>query len=452
MKMASEHLTARLLSGGAWMTAARIGSGLVGITSYAIISRMAPPSDVGTYFLAVSMVSLGNILVSFGAKDAIVRVISENLARGDEPAARAFIFSALRVGVFGAALSASVYACFAHLLFRHIFRNAALEASALVMALWIAFSGLQSLLADIFRGLQMHRLAAIFTGNPGLASGVLLFPMLMVMRGAALTASFAALAACNVVALCLGLLWALTALLRRTSGLRAAPAPLSATRRLLAISWPMLVSSVLLYAISQADLWCVGRFLGREQVALYGAAWRLSQLVAIPVSLANAILPSFIAELHAARRLRQLEDLLRASATLGGMAAGLACLLLVIGAPRILAFVYGSFYSAAAVPLALLSAGSAANVLAGSSGFTLLMTGNEKALMALTLTVGVLFAAGERLAVPRAGMVGAAAVASAAMVLQNLLMVAWVRRTLGIWTHFSLCVPGPPAAEVSVHE
>jgi O-antigen/teichoic acid export membrane protein len=189
-------------------------------------------------------------------------------------------------------------------------------------------------------------------------------------------------------------------------------------------------------------------FCSRDEVALYGAAWRLAQVVALPIAIANAVIPPLIAELHAGKQKAELERLLRRSASWGGIPATVACLLAVIAGGGILSLVYGQFYRAAALPLALLSIGQAANVLAGSSGFALMMTGNEKTMLATTFASGAFFFMGELLATPRLGTGGAAGVAAGAMILQNVLMLLFVRKRLGIWTHaeFGLCLRQAPAA------
>jgi O-antigen/teichoic acid export membrane protein len=168
---------------------------------------------------------------------------------------------------------------------------------------------------------------------------------------------------------------------------------------------------------------------------LYGAAWRLAQFVALPIAIANAVVPPLIAELHATNEKAELERLLRRSASWGGIPATIACLLAVMAGGRILGVVYGQFYGAAALPLALLSIGQAANVLAGSSGFALMMTGNERTMLATTFASGTFFFIGELLVLPRLGIAGAAGVAAGAMILQNLLMLLFVKKCLGIWTH-----------------
>ncbi len=88
--------------------------------------------------------------------------------------------------------------------------------------------------------------------------------------------------------------------------------------------------------------------------------------------------------------------------------------------------------------LVLLSLGRLVSVWAGSSGVTLIMTGHQKAMMALTVVTGALSVAGEILLAPRFGGPGVATATTTMAVVQNLLQVALAKRLVGVWTHIDL--------------
>jgi O-antigen/teichoic acid export membrane protein len=146
------------------------------------------------------------------------------------------------------------------------------------------------------------------------------------------------------------------------------------------------------------------------------------------------VIPPIVAELHAQGRTTQLERALRAGATLAGLPAlGILAVFLLFG-PFVLGTVYGPEYRDAATILAILSSGRLLAVWAGSCGVVLMMTGHQRAMMAITLVSGSISIAGGLLAAPRFGAIGVAVTTSTAQVLQNLLQLILVRRRLGIWT------------------
>ena len=99
---------------------------------------------------------------------------------------------------------------------------------------------------------------------------------------------------------------------------------------------------------------------------------------------------------------------------------------------------FGSYYQQGAVVLAVLSVGQLANVWSGSCGLTLVMSGHQKTMMNLTLACGLFNAIAALLLVRRYGALGAAAAAATTMVLQNILMLVFVKRKAGVWTHARL--------------
>jgi O-antigen/teichoic acid export membrane protein len=128
----------------------------------------------------------------------------------------------------------------------------------------------------------------------------------------------------------------------------------------------------------------------------------------------------------------------RAAATLAGIPAMLALSGFVLFSGPVLELVYGDYYRAGAVVLVLLSVGKVVNVWAGSCGIVLTMTGHQSTLLVITLLSGLLTVAGAAWAVRDYGAEGVAVVTSAALALQNLLMLIYARRKAGIWTHATL--------------
>jgi O-antigen/teichoic acid export membrane protein len=90
--------------------------------------------------------------------------------------------------------------------------------------------------------------------------------------------------------------------------------------------------------------------------------------------------------------------------------------------------------------LAILSCARLVAVCTGSSGATLMMTGHQRTMMAITVTTGVASLTAEILLAPTYGITGVAAATCAAQIMQNTLQLIYARLRVGIWTHarFSL--------------
>jgi O-antigen/teichoic acid export membrane protein len=152
------------------------------------------------------------------------------------------------------------------------------------------------------------------------------------------------------------------------------------------------------------------------------------------LSLVNLLVPPFIAEMYARGERARLERLLRQTASLAGLPAlGVLGAYVALGGPIL--GLAGPEYTGGALALAVLSVGRLVNVLTGSCGVTMSMTGHQTLLMTVNLVCGAVSAAGCWLAVREWGMVGAAAASSAGVALQNVLLWLATRWRTGLWTH-----------------
>lgn len=425
----------RLFRGSAWMFAARAGSGVIGLAVYAILARLLTPGDLAAYFLTASVVACGVIVASLGVNDATVRFVAESCGRNEHGLARRAIIRALQFGATGAALAIVAYSLVGRSLALNVFREGTMVVPVGAIGIWIGLAATQKNVSSIFRGLQRFDLSSLFSGPPGLLAATTLFVLLIALLGTGHKCSFLTVVWLSAGSTGFALLVGVTLLAPRVPRPQKEQDSRMHWSRVATVAWPLLITELFLYAISQADLWVVGAVRSQLDVALYGAAWRLSQLVAVPLAIANAVLPPLIAQLHAQDDKKELERMLRKFATWSGIPAMVGCMIAIVFGHRVLSIVYGGFYSAGAEVFAVLSVGQAANVAAGSCGFTLMMTGHERTMLAITCLSGVLFAGGEAVVVRYFGMIGVAFVAAAAMILQNLLMLIFVKKRVGIVTH-----------------
>lgn len=446
----AQLLRRRLLSGGAWAFGGKISIALLGLASSALLARLLSPQELGVYFLAYSVVSLCATIGSMGLPPTVTRFVAQNVGLNRFRTTRQVIGIVFGVGLLGAFIMGLVYSLFGGALVQNLFNSPAFAAVTGLVAGWIVVSILQGLLGETFRGLHDIRLATILGGQvTGTVTGVATIGLfvaalfsLWVLRGQASLAAIVLLAVCSggTVALVAGLL-----LVRRVTALPRQDereSPKTDRRELLvgvfATAWPLLITSIVMFALRNGDLWLVGAYLPQEDVAVYGAAIRLVAMVTMPLIMVNAILPPMIAEMYAQNRREELEGIIRAMTTLTGIPAVLASAACILFAGPILSLVYGSYYREGAVVLALLSVGLLVSVWTGSCGLTLQMTGHQKTMMTITtatsiLTLAIIFAV-----VRPYGITGVAVARFMGLTAQNILMWLMVRHRTGMWTHGGL--------------
>jgi O-antigen/teichoic acid export membrane protein len=302
-----------------------------------------------------------------------------------------------------------------------------------LVPLWVAVTAFPNLLAEIFRGFHDIRLATLFGGVVTTVLNASLFAGLWLLQG------HSSLEDVLILAIAAGTTNTLMAAIFLWRKIR----PMEgngqiATREVLTISWPLWLSNMTLFILTQADLWILGIYRAPDEVAVYGAAARLVMAVATPLIVANAVLPPIVAEMYTQDRKQELQRALRATATIAGIPTiAVLIVFLVFGAP-IMGMVYGDFYRTGATVLVLLSLGHLVNAAAGSCGLVLMLTGHQMAMLRISLFSGVLAVLAMLWAAPRYGPVGIAAVAATGMTLQNLLMLVTAHRRTQIWTHVDL--------------
>ncbi len=426
-------LKQRLLLGGAWTVVARVIAGLSGFTVNALLARLMSPEDLGAYFLLVSVASVGAMMATLGLQLAVVRLIAEAIAQGDTGRARGLI----RVAFATVAISALVFGLLLALAggdgAATIFNSAMLAEVMWLGGAWLAGLALMGLVAESFRGLHDYRMAGAMGGAGSALMMLVALVLIFSMRGRASLFLVTAVGALAVIGCALA---GMMMLHRRM--VRLGPVTVVSKREMLAVSLPLLVTSLAIFVSTQADLWILGICRDKEDVAMYGAAVRLVQLVMMPMLMMNAVLAPAISEQFSQGHKVRLERLLRGTAALSGLPALLALVLIFAAAGPLLGWVYGDYYRGGATALLLVSLGQVVNVLTGSAAVVLMMTGHQRAAMIISASTGAGLIAGVLLVVDRYGINGVAAMAGIMTALHGLVSAVWVRRVTGMKTYCSL--------------
>lgn len=403
---------------------------LSGLVVNGLIARLLLPVDVGNYFLLVSMVSVATMFAQMGMQYAVVRMIAEAMAHGLTARARGIVITVVRTGTLSALIVGLSIGFGGQEFFERISGASVGNDVMWYVGAWVITTTLLGLLTESFRGFHDIRLATAFTN---LVASTILGAMLFIAYQFLMVSFLRAVLNLSVIASFMSLLLAAFAMRRRFSRLETVQQV--SAGEVIRQSLPLLVSSMAIFITTQADIWIIGAFRPNERVAVYGAAVRLVQFVAVPLMIMNAILPPFISELYSQRKIKQLENVIRIATTITSVPAIIVLLMFVAGSNLILEMVYGSYYRLASVPLILLSMGQLVNVWTGSGAMVLMMTGHQKSMMVISVLCGCLLVAGDLLVVQPYGINGVATVSASVTALQALIILSWVKFRIGMWTH-----------------
>lgn len=319
----SQGLKDKLFRGGVWALGGKLVSIICAFALNVVLTRALTPAEYGSYFVAFNTVIILATVATLGVDQVAVRFTAIRAAAGDIEGVRAVIARSLGIVSFGTLVVCLAFYFLAPWFFTHVVKAPAVAALGGLMIIWIAVASFQRQLAEIFRGLKDIRGATLFGGirNNGVIISV------MSSLAAATAYGFGVLSlevaylimsssALFVVVMSARTLWRRTHLVsgRHTEPVSGAvdggPYNLSA---ILIEGWPLWLAAILGALRMQGDGWLAAAWDSPENVALYGAAQRFVALVMAPLGIVNALLPPFVAELHAKGDVNRLERVVRVS-------------------------------------------------------------------------------------------------------------------------------------------
>ncbi|MCO7208272.1 oligosaccharide flippase family protein [Pseudoalteromonas sp. B5MOD-1] len=189
--------------------------------------------------------------------------------------------------------------------------------------------------------------------------------------------------------------------------------------------------------MSQAVQWSapiiIGVFLVAEQVAFFSIAQRIALLTTFILMAVNLVVAPKFSAFHAKGDDVGIRKTALFSVRLLVLSA-LPIVLFMLLFPEFLMGLFGEEFRQGALILQILVLGQAVNVVTGSVGFLLMMSGHERDMRLVTLISGL----GVLISVPiftkLFGAVGAASATAFFISLQNLLAVYFVKKRLGFNT------------------
>lgn len=377
----------KLTGGFAWAFLAKILVSGSGIILNIILVRILPPEEVGGYFLALSIISIFSAITLLGFKQTIVKLISESFATKQFGRANQAIRSVLWIAVLSS-LIGGIFLAFGggEWLGEALFKSPFIGEISGLLGVWLFFFAMQSLISEIFRGFQDFRLASLF-GEQGAITRLLTISLLIIIwllySQISLKSVIFLAVLSNLVTLFISIF-----LLKHSLGKIEISSDTISEHDIFDLALPFWITSLGLIILTQADVVFLGILRPEQDVALYGVAMRLSLLASLPLMILNAVLPPIISELYAIGQKQRLEKMLRSTATLLlGLAIAVWLFFVFLGKPLLYWF-FGAFYLQSYFPLLILSAGQVINVLSGSCGILMKMSGHHKQFMWITIIIG----------------------------------------------------------------
>lgn len=426
---ASSRRSGVLRSAG-WALVGKLTSAAGGIGVSILVTRILEPNQVGVYFILASVAAVGALLSRFGLEKGILQLVGRSPESIGRSVPRAMVLRTIEIVTLVWVVVAGFILVLGPAAIG-LMTPAPLEATTfLLLVAWVGVLAYEQLFAESFRAADFIPEASVFGGALGRSLAVLaLAALLLSPREGTITLVLVLI----VASLSVSVLASAATLVRRSETTDAPSVPWGHTMRL---GMPLLVSNIVLYVAGTADLWILGVYRTDSEVALYGAAVRLVTMVALFLSVANAILPPMVARLRATPV--RLERRVRLISTCAAVPAVLVLVVLGGWSATVLDVLFGDFYRGGAVALVVLCLGQLANIAVGSCGYVLVVSGHQRDLMWTALGAGSIAILGAFLLAPGFGIVGVAGAVALGTVIHQLSMLFLAHMRTGVWTHVGL--------------
>jgi O-antigen/teichoic acid export membrane protein len=191
--------------------------------------------------------------------------------------------------------------------------------------------------------------------------------------------------------------------------------------------------AVLYILNSRVDIFILGLFRGNEEVGIYNIVLRISEILSLVLVTINFVLAPFIAKLYENRDVLQLQKLITRSARAVLMFSLPIIILVIIFSKEILNF-FGADFLNGQKALLILCLGQLLNILCGSVGLLLTMSGNQFASIYSLIGGLVCNIALNFILTPKYGLFGTAIATATSLVAWNLLMYMFVRKKMKLRT------------------
>lgn len=426
----TESIRKKLVSGGVWATLGNVVAAICIFIINILLTRLLTPQEVGAYYIITSIVVICALIAQFGAHQAIVKQLGfvGVTALNKQKKIIKTVFIVVLTGAFLVCLPFSLGV--SGLVGEKLFSSSLVAGAGFFISFWILLRASQTTISQIYRGKQCFFRATVFEGA---LTSLLITSAFGICWIFNIPISFDEALIITLCALAISVATGMFLLVRGFWQIKAEKG--YEFFSLLQLSFPLFVASIAIPGAAEAHVWILAANSNEEMVAIYGVAYRLAKFVVIPLLIINSVLPPIIANLYAKKESAMIETILRFTATLAAIPSVLGMLFLFFYSTEILSLLFGEVYSKGSSVLIMIVFAQTINVLTGSPGVLLSMSGHQKVVMNYALLSGVIGLLVSLLLVIDMGIVGVALGVSVGLISHNFFMCWYCWSLLKIKTY-----------------
>jgi len=400
-----------------------LGAGLTFLFNL-MLARTLGAEGAGLYFLALTVTTIATVFGRMGLDNTVLRFTAANASVDDWAAVKGVYKKGMKLALIASSVSALVVFALAPFLAEKVFQKPELVSPMRWMSLAVVPMTFVMLHAEALKGLKRIRDSFIVFGVGVPAISLTAFLLIGASYGVNGAIWAYALGAIFTALLGVILWYFATPQLRKVS-------TSFRINDLLKSSIPLFWVASLNMMINWTATFALGVWGTQEDVGIFSMASRTALLTSLILTSVNSVSAPKFAELYNKKDINALGVTARSSAKLMTLIAS-PLLLLFLVAPQWVMGMYGEEFKEGGLLLAIMSIGQFINVVSGSVGYLLIMSGNEGIVKNIVLFIAVLSTILNFIFIYNYGAIGAAIGMSISLSVQNVISVYFVRLRLKI--------------------
>jgi len=429
-----DHSLVELLRGASAQFMTRSIGMVVSFALFLLISRVHGTVAAGVFSLSLTVLNLFGLVALMGVHRATVRFVAEASGADSSAAVTRIYKQVLKLAVPSTLTAGLVLFLTSRYLAYHVFNKPLLLNPLRAMAIALPFLGLSSINASAFRGLK--RIAAstlVQSALPQLFTIAILSALAFTTCMRTTTPAYAFAGGTVICAILSTLAWRQTS--AGLSRQAALPHKTVSISELLSVSWPMLITSAMLYVLGWTDIFLLGIFCSEADVGIYRAALKIALCSTFALEAIESIAaPKFASAFAQGRHAEVRLQVVFSSRLIVWLALPLSLGVILFARP--LMAVFGPDFAAGSASLIILTMGFSANIACGVVGCLLEMTGHQKAIRNAIVVGASANVILNLLLIPRYGIVGAAIGTAVSTVLWKSMATLYAKMAFGYWVGY----------------
>lgn len=419
-----------IVRGGLVSFGVRAAGLALGLCSHVLLSRALGANDYGLYAIAIGWCMILVIPAKFGLDHTALRYASVYVQEKRMGLLKSLVFYSTKLLFFSTALIGAAVFAVAWLMpnFFGVSRGVSSAGDVGWLIVLISVLAFLGVFSAFFRA--AHKLFASQFYEQVLRSAILIAALVAAIQ---LNGELSLRVALMLTAL--SALGALAILLVRFRseffGKGGEPVGAAQGKEWLNLAWPVFGLTAVQQVMLQSNVILLGWLATSEAAGHYAAASRLASFVPFALAAVATVSGPMVAKAFQRGDVEELRRIAVVTARIAFFCAiGMSFLFLVSG--KIVLSAFGKTFVEAYPALLILLCGGLVNAFTGSVGHFLTMTNKQLVALGIMLVALVLNLILSLILIPAAGLIGGAAASAIGVSVWNLLMIGYVRKTLGI--------------------